>query len=208
MRIKRPINFAILLILGLTAGCASVNPPSETLDDYIERPEIEEELMELYFYPSTVRMLDKFISQGSGGILEGVEEGRLFYTQSDSVDILNRDKSDLREGLETEGFELLAEFRSGDMNTIAYVRDRSVDRYVVLVGGTDVATMLVEMKGEISMETLKGLSDLNSANVMSLLDMTKGEEKKVEDAESSDNANEDEVPTADSTHTETIKIEI
>ncbi|HKL40325.1 MAG TPA: DUF4252 domain-containing protein [Cryomorphaceae bacterium] len=176
----------LLFILTLAAGCTSVNPPSDTLDDYIARPEIEEELMELYFYPSTVRMLDKFISNGEGGILKGVEEGRLFYTKSDSLDILQRDKQGLKKGLKSEGFELLGEFRSGDMTTVAYVRDLSIDRYVVLLGGTDVATMLVEMKGEISMETLQGLSDLNSANVMSLLDLTGGEEEPPEEIEPRD----------------------
>ena len=186
-----------------------MNPPSNTLDDYIARPEIEEELMELYFYPSTVRMLDKFISNGKGGILEGVEEGRLFYSKSDSLDILQRDKQTLKKGLETEGFELLGEFRSGDMTTVAYVRDLSVDRYVVLLGGPDVATMLVEMKGEISIETLQGLSNLNSANVMSLLDLTGGDEEQPEEIEPIDSEETDEAP-ADSvnTNTKTIKIEI
>lgn len=207
MRIKKPSNFALLLILTLAAGCASVNPPSDTLDDYIARPEIEEELMELYFYPSTVRMLDKFISNGEGGILEGVVEGRLFYSKSDSLDILQRDKNELKKGLETEGFELLGEFRSGDMTTVAYVRDLAVDRYIVLLGGTDVATMLIEMKGEISMETLQGLSALNSANVMSLLDLTGGEEEQPEEIEPSDIEESGEAPM-DSTNTKTIKIEI
>lgn len=162
-----------LLLLLIAAGCKKNNPPSETLNEYIDRPEIEEVLSELYFYPTTVRMLDKFI--GEGAILEGVKEGRLFYSQSDSMDILNRDWSFLRDGLELEGFELLAEFRSGDMNTVAYLRDMDVDRYVVLVAGNNATTLLIEMKGEVSLQTLKGLSTLNSANVMSLLDLTKAE---------------------------------
>jgi len=206
MKKIRANNFTLLLIFFLLAGCAQVNPPSKTLDDYIGRSEIEEELVELYFYPTTVRMLDKFISNGEGGILDGVKEGRLFYTNSDSMDILQRDSKELKQGLISEGFELLVEFRRGDMNTTAYVRDLSIDRYVLLIGGADASsTMLVELKGEISMETLQGLSYLNSTNVMSLLDMTKGVPEEPEDVESLKKDNEGQA-TADSS--ETIKIEI
>jgi len=206
MKKIRANNFTLLLIFFLLAGCAQVNPPSKTLDDYMGRSEIEEELVELYFYPTTVRMLDKFISNGEGGILDGVKEGRLFYTNSDSMDILQRDSKELKQGLISEGFELLVEFRRGDMNTTAYVRDLSIDRYVLLIGGADASsTMLVELKGEISMETLQGLSYLNSTNVMSLLDMTKGVPEEPEDVESLKKDNEGQA-TADSS--ETIKIEI
>ncbi|MFT6998404.1 MAG: hypothetical protein ACJAQ4_002165 [Cryomorphaceae bacterium] len=201
MRTKRPINFSLIFILLLATGCAEVNPPSETLNDYIERSEIEQELGELYFYPTTVRMLDKFISNGEGGILEGVKEGRLFYSKSDSLDILQRDVKELENGLKSEGFELLAEFKSGDMTTIAYVRDQSIDRYVVLLGGDDAATMLLEMKGEISMKTIQGFSALNTDNVMSLLDLAKNEEEIIDEHES-------EETESDTSKTKTLKIEI
>lgn len=200
MKTTRPINFSLIFILLLAAGCAEVNPPSETLNDYIERPEIDQELGEFYFYPATVRMLDKFISNGEGGILEGVKEGRLFFAKSDSLDILQRDAKELENGLKSEGFELLAEFKSGDMSTVAYMRDQTIDRYVVLVGGDDVATMLIEMKGEISLETIQGLSDLNTDNVMSLLDLAKGNNEELID--------ESEETEPDTTKTKTIKIEI
>jgi hypothetical protein len=186
----------------MAAGCAEVNPPSEALNDYIERPEIDQELGELYFYPTTVRMLDKFISNGEGGILEGVKEGRLFFAKSDSLDILQRDVKELENGLKSEGFELLAEFKSGDMSTVAYVRDQTIDRYVVLVGGDGVATMLIEMKGEISLETIQGLSDLNTDNVMSLLDLARGNNEELIDESESEEAE------PDTTKTKTIKIEI
>jgi len=201
MKTTRPINFSFIFILLLAAGCAEVNPPSETLNDYIERPEIDQELGELYFYPSTVRMLDKFISNGEGGILEGVKEGRLLFAKSDSLDILLRDVKELENGLKSEGFELLAEFKSGDMSTVAYVRDQTIDRYVVLVGGDGVATMLIEMKGEISLETIQGLSDLNTDNVMSLLDLAKGNNNE-------ELIDESEETEPDTTKTKTIKIEI
>jgi hypothetical protein len=202
MKTTRPINSSLIFILLLAAGCAEVNPPSEALNDYIERPEIDQELGELYFYPTTVRMLDKFISNGEGGILEGVKEGRLFFAKSDSLDILQRDVKELENGLRSEGFELLAEFKSGDMSTVAYVRDQTIDRYVVLVGGDGVATMLIEMKGEISLETIQGLSDLNTDNVMSLLDLARGNNEELIDESESEEAE------PDTTKTKTIKIEI
>ena len=202
MKTTRPINSSLIFILLLAAGCAEVNPPSEALNDYIERPEIDQELGELYFYPTTVRMLDKFISNGEGGILEGVKEGRLFFAKSDSLDILQRDVKELENGLKSEGFELLAEFKSGDMSTVVYVRDQTIDRYVVLVGGDGVATMLIEMKGEISLETIQGLSDLNTDNVMSLLDLARGNNEELIDEFESEEAE------PDTTKTKTIKIEI
>ncbi|MFT5973215.1 MAG: hypothetical protein ACI9A8_001985 [Cryomorphaceae bacterium] len=202
MKTTRPINSSLIFILLMAAGCAEVNPPSEALNDYIERPEIDQELGELYFYPTTVRMLDKFISNGEGGILEGVKEGRLFFAKSDSLDILQRDVKELENGLRSEGFELLAEFKSGDMSTVAYVRDQTIDRYVVLVGGDGVATMLIEMKGEISLETIQGLSDLNTDNVMSLLDLARGNNEELIDESESEEAE------PDTTKTKTIKIEI
>ena len=202
MKTTRSINSSLVFILLLAAGCAEVNPPSEALNDYIERPEIDQELGELYFYPTTVRMLDKFISNGEGGILEGVKEGRLFFAKSDSLDILQRDVKELENGLRSEGFELLAEFKSGDMSTVAYVRDQTIDRYVVLVGGDGVATMLIEMKGEISLETIQGLSDLNTDNVMSLLDLARGNNEELIDESESEEAE------PDTTKTKTIKNEI
>ncbi len=202
MKTTRSINSSLIFILLLAAGCAEVNPPSEALNDYIERPEIDQELGELYFYPTTVRMLDKFISNGEGGILEGVKEGRLFFAKSDSLDILQRDVKELENGLRSEGFELLAEFKSGDMSTVAYVRDQTIDRYVVLVGGDGVATMLIEMKGEISLETIQGLSDLNTDNVMSLLDLARGNNEELIDESESEEAE------PDTTKTKTIKNEI
>ena len=203
MRTRRSNNYILFCILLIAASCTEVNPPSQTLDDYINRPEIGDELVELYFYPSTVRMLDKFISNDEGGILDGVKEGRLFYTKSDSLDILQRDFKELKDGFKSEGFELLAEMKSGEMNTIAYVREESIDRYIVLVGGVEMATMLVEMKGEISMKTLQGLSTLNSQNVMSLLDITNTDKK-----EKADESDMEELEEADTLNTETIKIEI
>jgi len=203
MRTRRPNNYILFCILLIAASCTEVNPPSQTLDDYINRPEIGDELVELYFYPSTVRMLDKFISNDEGGILDGVKEGRLFYTKSDSLDILQRDFKELKDGFKSEGFELLAEMKSGEMNTVAYVREESIDRYIVLVGGVEMATMLVEMKGEISMKTLQGLSTLNSQNVMSLLDITNTDKK-----EKADESDMEELEEADTLNTETIKIEI
>jgi hypothetical protein len=198
MRIKRPNNISLLLILLIAASCTEVNPPSKTLDDYIKRSEIDSELVDLYFYPTTVRMLDKFISNGEGGILEGVKEGRLFYTNSDSLNILQRDFKELKSGLESEGFELLAEFKSGDTKSTAYIRDLSIDRYVILIGGADVTTMLVELKGEISIATLQGLSDLNSDKVMSLLNITDTDKEEI--------VNESK-EKADSLNTKTIKAE-
>jgi len=203
MRTRRSNNYILFCILLIAASCTEVNPPSQTLDDYINRPEIDDELVELYFYPSTVRMLDKFISNDEGGILDGVKEGRLFYTKSDSLDILQRDFKELKDGFKSEGFELLAEMKSGEMNTVAYVREESIDRYIVLVGGVEMATMLVEMKGEISMKTLQGLSTLNSQNVMSLLDITNTDKK-----EKADESDMEELEEADTLNTETIKIEI
>lgn len=203
MRTRRSNNYILFCILLIAASCTEVNPPSQTLDDYINRPEIDDELVELYFYPSTVRMLDKFISNDEGGILDGVKEGRLFYTKSDSLDILQRDFKELKYGFKSEGFELLAEMKSGEMNTVAYVREESIDRYIVLVGGVEMATMLVEMKGEISMKTLQGLSTLNSQNVMSLLDITNTDKK-----EKADESDMEELEEADTLNTETIKIEI
>lgn len=196
MKVTRSSYLILLFFFLAISSCREINPPSQTLDKYITRPEVDEALAELYFYPTTVRMLDKFISNGEGGILDGVIEGRLFYGASDSLDILKRDMPELVKGLENEGFELLAEFKSGDTKTVAFVRDESIDRYVALIGGGDVATMLVELKGEISIETLRGLSDLNSDNIMSLLEFTGGETNPVEEA------------PRDTTYSDTLKTEI
>ena len=200
MRTIRPINISLFFILLVAASCTEVNPPSKTLDEYIERSEIDRELVDLYFYPTTVRMLDKFISNGEGGILKGVKEGRLFFTNSDSLDFLQRDMKELKSGLESEGFELLAEFRNGDTKSIAYIRDLSIDRYVVLIGGADVSTMLVELKGEISIATIQGLSDLNSDKVMSLLNITDTDKAEIMDES-------EEKTESDTLNTKTTKVE-
>lgn len=196
MKVTRPGFLVLIFTLLVAVGCREINPPSQTLDDYIARPEVDDALAELYFYPTTVRMLDKFISNGKGGILDGVVEGRLFYGSSDSLDILKTDMPELIKGLKNEGFEQLAEFKSGDVKTVAFIRDESIDRYVALIGGGDVATMLVELKGEISFETLQGLSDLNSDNVMSLLEFTGGGNNVVEEAPS------------ETLHSDTLKTEL
>lgn len=170
----RNLNRILILSIGLfsLAGCTEVNPPSETLDAFIANEENDRQLIELYFYPSTVRMIDKFLSNGEGGLLDGVKEGRLFYSKLDTVDVLQGDLPKLRKGLENEGFGLLAEFRNGSAKTVAFVREASIDRYVVLVGGADVPALIVELKGDISMATLRGLNDLNSNKVMSLLELS------------------------------------
>lgn len=171
-RTKNNSLFGLFLVaLVLLASCGTNNPPSKALDSFAEQEEIDRELIELYFYPSTVRMLDKFISSGEGGILEGVKEGRLFYASSDSSDVIQENMSMLRKDLTAEGFELLAEFRSKGTKTVAFVREKKINRYVVVVGGKEVPSMMVEMKGEISMKTLQGLSTLNSDKVMNLLDI-------------------------------------
>ncbi|MEM9053035.1 MAG: hypothetical protein AAGC47_13355 [Bacteroidota bacterium] len=207
MRIKIQSNsIHLFIILGVLflASCAEINPPSETLDDYIAREEIERELSEFYFYPTTVRMLDKFITEGNGGVLDGVKEGRLFYTKYDTLDVLQRDLPDLREGLKNENFELLAEFRMGTTKTVAFMREDKINRYVVLLGGPEVTSMLIEMKGEISMSTLRGLNDLNSENVMSLLDLTGNKSSKQKEVNEDPDFNS---PT-DSTRTDTLSTEV
>ena len=206
MRIKKIPSNSILFCLGVLflASCAEINPPSETLDDYIAREEIERELSEFYFYPTTVRMLDKFVTEGEGGILDGVKEGRLFYTKYDTLDVLQRDLPDLREGLKNEDFELLAEFRMGTTKTVAFMREDEINRYVVLLGGPEVTSMLIEMKGEISMSTLRGLNDLNSENVMSLLDLTGNKSSREEEEDGEDDFN----TPSDSILTDTLTTEV
>jgi hypothetical protein len=58
--------------------------------------------------------------------------------------------------------------------------------------------MLVELKGEISIATLQGLSDLNSDKVMSLLNITDTDKEEI--------VNESK-EKADSLNTKTIKAE-
>jgi hypothetical protein len=193
IKTNRIFAFAILLLL---ASCTADNPPSRALNDFIDREEVDSELIELYFYPSTVRMLDKFISTEEGGLLKGVEEGRLFYTSSDSADVIQSNLPKLRKELAAEGFELLGEFRRSGTKTVAYVREKNINRYVVVVGGEDVPSMMVELKGDISMKTLQGLSTLNSDKVMDLLDLgigeepTEGEETDASASDSTDTSNE------------------
>ncbi len=148
MKTNRSTLFFLLLVV--LFGCQDANPPSETVNEYLERPEIKQELSVIYFYPSTVRMLNKVLTNGGENLLEGVEEGRLAFGGSDSLDVFQRDMSEIKTSLNEEGFEFLAEMRSGSVLTLAYVREAKPNRYVALLGEKG-STMLIELKGEISM---------------------------------------------------------
>jgi hypothetical protein len=192
---NRTSNTIILLVFLTCSACTDNNPPSETITVYTE--ENDEALGELYFYPTTVRMLEKVLTTGSQeGVFEGVESGRILYGKSDSLDILKQDFDELVKGVNKEGFELLVEFKSRGERTVAYVREGSPNRYIALLSG-GVSTILVELEGDLSLETIRGLSQLNSENVMSLFDLPKPESENQGDSEEE----------ADSSRTKQVKFE-
>lgn len=190
---KRIIKTAFLVILTVLVGaCSDNNPPSDTLSDYTRSTEKEEALSALYFYPTTVRMLEKVMSQsGETGILSGVKSGRIIYGVDDSLDVLKADFDELSHGLKDEGFELLGEFKSGSDRTVAYVREGKTKRYVALLA-SEASTILVELYGELSIETIRGLSQLNTDNVMSLFDLPSPDKSNPEDTDEGEKANESE----------------
>lgn len=184
-------NKAILFLALVWVACGLNNPPSKTLSDYTENPEIDRSVSKFYFYPTTVRMIEKVLTAGDANILEGVRSGRVFYTTGDSLDVIRRDMSELRADLETEGFELLGEFRQRREKTVAFVREGSLNRYVVILTGE--SSLLVELEGEISMNTIKGLNKLNSDDAMELFDLPGDEQESKPESLQQDTTNIQEV---------------
>jgi len=203
---KKVINIAAALIVVLiTAGCSEDNPPSDTLDDYIENPEHDPLLSELYFYPTTVRMIEKVLMKnGQEGLLEGVKGGRIIYGTDDSLDVLSRDIDQLKSGLSDEGFEFLGEFKSEGQHIVAYVREGRNNRYVAMLPGVN-STMVVELHGEVSLKTIRGLSQLNSESALSLFDFPSNED---EPEEEDDQKEGEEAIEAEETNEETNTTEI
>jgi hypothetical protein len=185
--IRKKKNKAILFLVLFLAACGMNNPPSETLDEYAEDPEVDRAISEFYFYPSTVRMIEKVLTAGDANVLEGVRSGRVFYGTDDSLNVIARDMTQLKSELKEEGFEMLGEFRQGKERTLAFVREGGLNRYVVILVGE--SSLLVELEGDISMSTIQGLNKLNSDRVMELFDLP-GEDKKSNSEADSSNVKE------------------
>ena len=109
----------------------------------------------LYFYPSTVRVLAKTLLAEDADALSGVRKARVAYTS-----IYNTEFSEAVERVVThqkaEGFEELMRIKNGGMGIRFYMRDGK-DPGALLFMNDDLSQYAIEVTGTVTFEALMRL---------------------------------------------------
>lgn len=184
---SRITNRFLWILFIVCVGCNE--HPTDIIDDFEEsRPD---QIKAFYAYPSTIRMLGQIMESTNINALEEVEKARVFIhwkdEESEGIDAFQN----LLTEVEESSFEDLIRLNSKESSIRVFLSEENGETpvYLILSFGSDV-DYLIEIEGEISMQTLKDLGTMDIDNAMDILDLGKPKAKE-EQEESEDQYQED-----------------
>lgn len=131
----------------------------------------------LYFYPSTVRVLSKILLAEDAEALAGVRKARVAYTSADNTEF--RDAAERVEAHQkADGFEELMRVNNGGMGMRFYMREGK-NPGALLFMNDELSQYAIEVTGTVTLETLMRLmqTDLSgTARQFGIMPSAEGEE--------------------------------
>ncbi len=161
----RIIFFSIILFV---SSCEQHN----VVSDFIENRNTG---LSLYFYPSTLRMINIDRNEEYDKMIRDVEKARFF--RFDSGQFVNEDISKLIKDLQENGFEEVMSVRDKNQDIRVLALERKMPEFVVVSKNKD-ELMLLEINGIINVAKIPKLTQTFSQNgFLDVLNLY-GEKKK------------------------------
>jgi len=173
MSLKRS-NICILFsaIILLLQSC---NDRADPLDEFEENK--PGSIRAFYAYPSTIRMLGEIMGNQGSNFLKDVEKARLFLEwKSEEADSRELFISLKNSALQSE-FEELLSLSSKGSDISVFVNDEHTPIYLVFSFGVELDYVL-ELKGEISMSTLRDIGTLDVNDALNVINLGKPADSK------------------------------
>jgi len=163
-QIKSNLLFCLALSL-IILSCGRRDNPVDRFEE--SRPG---SVRAFYAYPSTVRMLGKIVDSDNPNRFESIEKARLFIEwKSDDADSREQFMEVKNEAL-SEKFEELFTMSSTTSDLTILIDDSQTPVYLLFSFSEDVDYIL-ELKGNISMNTLKEMGTLDLENMANIIDL-------------------------------------
>lgn len=146
--------FFLLLLLSANPGLSQ----SSTVTDFKEN---HGTALSLYFYPSTLRMLNLDRNKEFDDMIREIKKARFFKMDSGAVN--NEDLSKLESELRKEGFEEVMFMKSKDMDVKVWgIEKRNPAMVILSKSGEEV--MLLEVNGMINITKIPKLTETFNQN--------------------------------------------
>lgn len=147
----RLLLFSLLI---LAAGCTKQNAVSDFVQD-------RDMARSLYFYPSTLRMINIDRNPEYDEMIEGIKLARYFIL--DSAQVLNADIPNLITELTNDGFEEVMYIKNKDTNIQVMALEKETPEFVILSKSDEEITLL-EVVGMINVAKIPKLSQTFTTN--------------------------------------------
>ncbi len=171
MRRIRISSIVILLIAVLCISCGRKNAESTALTEYLATA--PDNVRTLYFYPSTIRMLAGMLGDETGASLNEIKRGRLSLTFGGGDTDFQNSFDPLKTAIDDDGFTSIMKLNAPDGKIDIFYREEPEDGYLLFID-QEGSTFILEITGEISMQTIQQLSTLDMGRAMGLLNIQFG----------------------------------
>ncbi len=179
MRNQTKISILLLTAIVGLCGCGKSYEQSEALTHFIS--ENQRSTQTLYFYPSTIRMLGGVMNAENSQAFADIESGRFVFTwDHEKIDIAEHFDGILSEAKD-EGFEMLAEMNTADSRMLIYLNDESGSPGYLILLQNSFGDFIIEMVGQLSMQSITSLSQLDFTDVASTFGLNKVDETMEEE---------------------------
>jgi len=162
----RLLLFSLLI---LAAGCTKQNAVSDFVQD-------RDMALSLYFYPSTLRMINIDRNTEYDEMIKGIKQARYFML--DSAQVLNADIPKLIAELTNDGFEEVMYIKNKDTNIQVMALEKETPEFVIL-SVTDQEVTLLEVIGMINVAKIPKLTQTFSKNgFLDVINLTSKKNKR------------------------------
>jgi hypothetical protein len=159
-------KFLFFILLISIVACKEQNAVSEFAEN-------NENAFKLYFYPSTLRMINIDQNPEYNSMIKEVKQAR--YFRLDSAQLAAANILELKSGLKQEGFEEVMSLQNKNNNIKVLALDKKIPEFVVL-SESENELMLLEIQGMINVAKVPKLYQSFQSNAF--LDVLNLKEKK------------------------------
>lgn len=143
--------------------CFAANAQSKTITQFLEK---HEPSASLYFYPSTLRMINLEKNPDYQRLVRNIEKLSFLTFEKKSADVGKSDFQALKEQLASEKFEELFSMNDQDNHIYVYAKGDDPEAYISVVDNQN-SLMLFDMQGAPHLPSLMKLiqSDFNFGTI-------------------------------------------
>lgn len=164
------ISFAVAVGLLLMA-CSPSHPTSDAIDRFEENAPDSVSFYALHFYPSTIRVISRLPGEEFADGFSEVKRARVLLAAGQAGQGLTDRFDVLRQELEAEDYESLMKLKSRGSRVEIFLSDRGSTPHYIVMYSDEAASFILEMIGEVSVNTLRDLGTMDTQKVMDFFDI-------------------------------------